>query len=260
MIKKLINKSIFIIYIFSSTHAQAIEAIHVMKKNQESPIPIMSSSNISFEIVRFKGDKEKRKTRSFFRFEKNYNSNQIIKKTLIRFESPKSIKGTGLLSWLKRDNTTTQWLFLPRLKISKKIKSKDQSKSFMGTDFIFEDLSPLNINDYVFNFSEKSYVNEKLCYVINCLPKANSSYYKKVYFIDVQNFQACKIIFYDSKEDIDKILYVYGIYKKEEYWSPKQLKMEKENGNYTLMNIKFFNPNAMLHDSLFTESYLEKLN
>lgn len=245
---------------FSVVGAEGIDAIGVMEKNQKSPIPIMSISNISFEIVRFKRDKEKRKIRAFSRLEKNYNSNSIIKKTLIRFKSPKSINGTGLLSWLNIDKTTTQWLFLPRLKVSKKIKSKDQSKSFMGTDFIFEDLSPIDLNNYEFNFSEKSYTDEELCYVIHCSPKTPSSYYKKVYFIDVENFQVRKIIFYDSKDNIDKTLYVYDIYKKEKYWSPKQLKMERVNGNYTLMNIESFDPNAFLEDSLFTESYLTNLN
>ena len=50
-----------------------------------------------------------------------------------------------------------QWFFLPKLKVAKRVKSKEKGKSFMSTDFIYEDLESRGIDDdhYVIDSYEK---------------------------------------------------------------------------------------------------------
>ena len=95
---------------------------------------------------------------------------------MVKFLEPKSVKGTGLLRWTKEDGSSDQWFFLPKLKMAKKVKSKEKSKSFMSTDFIYEDLENRNINDDIFQYEGQEIVNGNSCAVISSTPIKDSSY------------------------------------------------------------------------------------
>ena len=141
-------------------------AIDVMKKVLHAPKPTSSISEINLEIVRKKMGKTKSKTRAFFRYDKQYNSGNYSKKSLVKFLKPKSIYGTGLLTWIGTDGSSDQWFFLPKLKVAKRVKSKEKGKSFMSTDFIYEDLESRKTGQDSLVLLRTEYLNGKSCQVI----------------------------------------------------------------------------------------------
>ena len=142
---------IFVVYFsFVYSFDKNYTAIGVMEKVMNTPKPLSSISEIHLEIVRKKSGKTKRKTRAFLKYDKQYGSGEHSKKSLVKFLKPKSVNGTGLLSWIKTDGSSDQWFFLPKLKLAKRVKSKEKGKAFMATDFIYEDLDNRNINDDTF--------------------------------------------------------------------------------------------------------------
>ena len=95
----------------------------------------------------------------------------------MKFLKPKSVNGTGLLSWIKTDGSSDQWFFLPKLKLAKRVKSKEKGKSFMATDFIYEDLDNRNINDDTFILDGIKKVDNHSCIVLLSKPIRKSSYW-----------------------------------------------------------------------------------
>ena len=62
------------------------------------------------------------------------------KRSLVTFDLPKAIKGTGLLTHENKGRDDERWLYLPALKKTRRISGSDKSDTFMGTDFAYEDL------------------------------------------------------------------------------------------------------------------------
>ena len=131
----------YIIFLmFSFLKGEDLTAEQIIKKIELNPKPNTSVTEVKLEISRYKRNKEKVKIREFTRFQKFYNSGKFKSKSIVRFYKPKIVKGAGLLSWVRKNGLTDQWIFLPKLKAAKEIKAKEKSKKFMGTDFRYEDL------------------------------------------------------------------------------------------------------------------------
>ena len=248
-----------ILYSFSLGMGQHLTAIEIMEKVFSTPKPNTSLSDIKLEIIRIKRGKEKVKVREFTRFQKYYNSEKFKSKSLLRFQKPLAIKGTGLLSWDYRNGKTDQWFFLPKLKISKRVKAKQRSKSFMGTDFIYEDLESRKTGQDSLALVGMEYVNSQQCRVIMAWPKTESAYHSRKIWVNSQNWNIQKIEFYIYETEKIKTLTVLDFIKVNGFISPGKMVMSKESGKKTVMEIKNFKPNVGLKDEIFSESFLIKI-
>ena len=255
-----LNKFFIIIIYFSFLYSaeEDYTAIGVMEKVMTAPKPESSISEIHLEFVRNKFGKIKRKTRAFLRYEKQYKSGEHSRKSLVKFLKPKSVNGTGLLSWIKDDGSSDQWFFLPKLKMAKRVKSKEKGKSFMATDFIYEDLESRSINDDTFILDGTEKVDGHNCVILLSRPVKKSSYWGKKIFVDDKLWQIRKVEFFTNESVLDKTLFLKDIVKKENYWLPTIMEMHKSNGDYTIMKIEAFKPDAKLDDEIFTESFLKQ--
>ena len=257
-----INKYLKFIIIISSVYSSdnTYNVMDVMEKVVNTPKPLSSISEIQLEIVRLRSGKTKRKSRAFLKYDKQYISGDYIKKSLVKFLEPKSIRGTGLLSWIKTDGSSDQWFFLPKLKVAKRVKSKEKGKSFMGTDFKYEDLENRNISDDTFVINGMEEVDNHECIVIISKPIKQSSYWAKKIFVDKHLFQIRKIEFFSKESILEKTLYVKKLVKNGDYWFPSILEMRKPNDNHTIMRVDGFKPDVELDDEIFTKSFLSSLN
>jgi len=240
--------------------AKNYNAIDIMQRVNSSSKPNSSISEIELEIVKKKHNKIKSKSRSFLRYEKRYTTGEYKKKSLVKFLKPNSISGTSLLSWIKNNGSSEQWFYIPKLKVSKKVKSKERSKSFMSTDFIYEDLETRHISDDVYSIEGKSKVGDNDCIVILSKPIKESYYQYKKIFVDEKIWQIRKVEFYSSEKGLIKTLFLKEIMQKGQYWFPSVMEMITINGNYTNMKIVGFKPGVLLDDEIFTESFLENMD
>ena len=208
------------------------------------------------EIIRNRNGKSKKKIRSFLRYEKFYNNKSYLKKTLVKFLEPKSVKGTSLLSWVKDDGNSDVWFFLPKLKVAKKIKSKEKGKSFMATDFIYEDFDRRQLGDDIFLLDDESNVDCYNCLVIQSSPIKDSAYFSKKIYVDKKILQVRKVEFFESKSVLSKTLLIKEMLKKDKYWIPTLMEMWKPNGNHTIMKVKAYKPGVELDDAVFTKEFL----
>ena len=222
------------------------------------PKPESSITEIRLEITRMKKSKKKVKVREFTRYEKVYKSGKFKSKSLARFHKPTIVKGTSFLSWVYKNGKTEQWFSLPKIQKAKKVKANDRAKSFLNTDFTYEDLENRSFGlDSLANLGSET-LDGKICKVIMAWPKDKSSYFARKIWVNSQSWRIAKIEYYASESEIEKTLYVSDFIKKNGFSIAGKMVMEKGNGDKTVMEVMSYKPDIGLQDEVFTKAYLIK--
>ena len=95
-------------------------------------------------------------------------------KTIMFFESPADVRGTGMFSIDYKDGNQSddQWLYLPSLHKSTRISGGDKSGSFMGSDLTYADMTKKNTNNYDYQLlKESEKVDGEDAWVIEARPR-----------------------------------------------------------------------------------------
>ena len=256
----MIKNFVIIFTLFTVLNSQDFTVEEIVNRVAITPKPSTSITEVKLEITRFKRNKEKVKVREFTRFQKFYDKGKYKSKSIIRFHTPKIVKGAGLLSWVKKNGKTNQWIFLPKLKTAKEIRAKEKSKIFMGTDFRYEDLEIRTLEQDSLVIVGNEYFDGFQCKVLMAYPKDESIYFSRKIWVNTSNWQISKIEFYIDEFIKEKTLTFSNFIIDGEYITPGILSMVLEdNNNKTVMTIKSFKPNIGLKDEVFSESFLIKI-
>lgn len=145
---------------------------------------------------------------------------------------PKSMYGTATLSIQRKgEPDSTRWIYLPYINKAK-MQRVSQTKSgssakILDTDYTHEDTKPINKEDFNYSTSEKDKDNssentkniqnnkytdkesDNTLYVIEVHPdnsqaRKNSSYSKRIYYIDKKTFLIRQIDYYDTFGNLTK--------------------------------------------------------
>jgi len=141
--------------------------------------------------------------------------------TLVRFLSPKSVKGVTLLNI---DDGEKIYLYMPAYGKARRIAGSSKGDEFMGTGLSYEDMSM----DYEDKDYEKNLLEETDSeYIIEVLPSGEDvSYEKIILHVDKENFYAKKVEFYETGSESTKTLTI------------DKIKLD-DNGKVTPMEIVF---------------------
>ncbi len=182
-------------------------------------------------------------------------------KTLITFQFPRDIKGTGLLSFEHIEATDDQWLYLPALKRVKRIASKNKSGSFVGSEFSYEDISSNKPAKYTYKYLRDDMYDSTPVWVIERYPRdPNSGYTKIITWVDQSNYQTVKHEFFDRKGAPLKIESVQGITRYlGKFWRPSEITMDNlQTHKKTILTFKGWKFQQRLKASVFTKRSLER--
>jgi outer membrane lipoprotein-sorting protein len=127
-------------------------------------------------------------------------------KSLMEFLSPADVKGTKMLTHEHLNRDDDQWMYLPALKRTKRIASRNKSGSFMGSEFSYEDVANASWEEYTYQDDLKEVRLEGVaCYQGTRIPKdKNSGYTKQVTWIDKATLLVKKVDYYDRKQELLK--------------------------------------------------------
>jgi outer membrane lipoprotein-sorting protein len=211
-------------------------------------------------VLRNKAGKEARRTLSLRTLE--VPDEDIGDKSLIVFDSPADIEGTGLLSHAKILEPDDQWLYLPALKRVKRISSVNKSGPFVGSEFAFEDFTALELNKYDYKYLRSEACGDLTCDVIERYPRyEHSGYTKQISWIDQEVFQVRKVEFYDRRGDLLKTLLLedYRHYA-EKYWRSHTFSMvNHQTGKSTDLLYGDYEFGEGLQDNDFVKGVLLRL-
>lgn len=184
-------------------------------------------------------------------------------KLLIVFDTPKSIRGTALLSFTHKVEPDDQWLYLPALARVKKIASRNKSGPFLGSEFAFEDLSAQEVEKYAYRYLREEVLDGVPCFVVERVPHDEySGYTRQVVWVDQDEYRVRKIDYYDRKLSRFKTLMVDGFQRyAEAYWKPGRMLMTNhENGRSTeLLWSEYAFGNGLTADRDFSTNSLKRV-
>ncbi len=179
-----------------------LTALDVMKKVDQVNMTMDQSSTVKMTLIDSLGNK---RTIITLRRHKHYGGKEgIDNKSVFFTEFPPDQKGTGFLIWdyAIEGKPDDLWLYLPSLRTVRRMTTRDQHDSFMGSDLTFADMGArrLDEDEHKLLFEGVCKGLNEHCYVIDSIPKEkNSPYGKKRYFIAKKGWVAKKVEFYDRK-------------------------------------------------------------
>ncbi|MEM1229863.1 MAG: outer membrane lipoprotein-sorting protein [Pseudomonadota bacterium] len=163
--------------------------------------------------------------------------------TLVTFERPKAIRGTGLLSHAHPSRDDDQWLYLPALRRVKKIGARNRSGPFLGSEFAFEDLTSTPVEKFEDRYLRREACAKDECYVINRRPlDAFSGYQRQTLWVDTQGLRVLRIEYFDRQERLKKTLVADDFEQHQDrFWRPRRMEMTNaRTGKSTLLYWQYF--------------------
>ena len=159
-------------------------------------------AEVSLEMVlRDRNGREDRRELSYRELEVDGDGN----KSLIVFDAPRAIKGTGLLSYSHLDRQDDQWLYLPALKRVKKVAARNKSGPFLGSEFAFEDMTAFELERFTYQLLGQDDCGDERCYQVERVPlDAQSCYSRHVVYMDTSALRIRQIDYYNREGELNK--------------------------------------------------------
>jgi len=184
-------------------------------------------------------------------------------KSLTIFDNPRDVKGTAFLNFTHKIGDDDQWIYLPALKRVKRISSRNQSGSFMASEFAYEDISSQEVEKYTYKWIRDEVYNGQECFVIERYPvdKKNSGYTRQISWIDKNEYFKWKVEYYDRKNSLLKTLTAKQ-YKKylDKYWRADEMNMiNHQTGKSTKLIMSNYKFRTGLKDRDFNKNSLKRV-
>lgn len=229
----------------------------ILLKVNERPDGDTRKSLMTMELINKRGSK---RVRSMLSYSKDFGND---KKTILFFQEPADVKGTGFLTWdySEDDKDDDRWLYLPAMKKNRRISGTSAKKEyFMGSDFTYDDMGSRDVDSDNHKLLREEKVNGVNCWVIESTPKNSAEQYsKKIGWIRKDNFIAVKVEYYDKQDALMKVLEVDGVKEIDGFWTATRMTMNNlQREHKTIISIESMNYNMSLDDNLFTVNSLEK--
>lgn len=201
----------------------------------------------------------KTRERTVIFFSKDYGKDS---KSLMFFQSPADVKGTGFLQYEYDDPSKEddRWLYMPALKKVKRITGSSKSDYFMGTDFTYDDMGDRSVDEDKHKLLREEEVDGIKCWVVKSIPKDKDYMYSKTTkWIRQDALIPIKVEFYDKQDNLLKILTVFDIRKQDGYWTVFKMEMDNiQDMHKTILEIEEMYYDIGLKDNLFRVSTLER--
>ena len=105
-----------------------------------------------------------------------------------------------------KKESNKQWLYLPNFKRIKKINSKNQAGSFMGSEFSYEDIAGHEIYKYTYKLLEEN----KDSWIVESKPTSDSGYTKMITTISKTYYNPIKVQYFDRRTELLKTSSIEG--------------------------------------------------
>lgn len=184
---------------------------------------------------------------------------------LLEFTSPQDVAGTATLTLQHSKRQDDQWLFLPALRMSKRISASKRSDRFMGTEMTYEDLSTYlsePLDNYEYKLLGEETIDGRTAHQIEALPRQGTltQYSKRQLWIDKETNLMLRTDFYDKKGNLLKMYKAYDIKPVGDSGFFRAYRVEVENvqtGNKTKVDYSDFAINQGVDGQMFSKTYLE---
>jgi len=250
--------------LLASSFVFAETADEVYNKSQTLKAPETSQCWIAVDLYNKGKHEEHRDLRQMGR-----DNNELIE-TVFDFRSPSSVKDTRIMQAAKANKEDDKWIYLPSLRTCRRIATAERQKSFVGTDYTYNDMDRREPGEDTCDMLEENTskkVGDKTynCWKIKATPvKKNLEYAYKHIWIDKETYIPVYQEYYDKK---DALLKISSVEKLEIVTAPKtgkkypmRLINKLENvqtQHSTVITIQKYILDEPISSKYFTQSWLQ---
>lgn len=178
-------------------------------------------------------------------------------KFLVYFSRPSDVRNMTYLVWKHTGKDDDRWLYQPALDLVKRIAAGDKRTSFVGSDFLYEDVSGRRVEEDAHELLRE----EEKAYVLRNTPKDKGSVEFAHYdvWIDKATFMPVKAEYYDASGR--KYRLVEALEVKEIQGHPTVVKSKASNlgsGGNTVSEFTEVTYDLGIPDDIFAERYLRQ--
>ncbi len=178
-------------------------------------------------------------------------------KYFVYFQKPTDVRRMAYMVHKHIDKDDDRWLFMPNLDLVKRIAAGDKRTSFVGSHFLYEDVSGRNLQEDAHELTETT----ETAYIVKNTPKKPDTveFSSFTVWIDRKTMVPTKMEFFDKNNKLYRTIESKKVEKIGEFYTVTQSTViDLGTGGKTEMTFSEVQYNIKLEDDLFTERYLRK--
>ena len=240
--------------------AFALDGREVMQNAYDVKEPYFSHALVQMDLVSKDGAVESRQVEEYGRSKNN------IKDAVFVFRTPASVANTRFLQKENKDKDDDKWIYLPKLKQTTIIASSDGDKSFVGTEFTYDDMSTREVDEDTHELLAESEKKGNFdCAKVKSTPKdpKSSQYMYRISWVDKKTWIPVYIELYDKKGQLLKVNEITSIQHPTGvnnivYDIPTESHMKNvQNGRATNLKILKLDVDKKIPAGVFTTNFLD---
>ena len=175
----------------------------------------------------------------------------------IFFHGPADVKGTSFLVWKYPGKDSDRWIYVPALKLVKRIAADDKRSSFVGSDFTYEDVSGRNLQDETHALVRKEELGGRPAYVVESKPKTVIDYSRRLSWIDSERWLPLKEEYFDARNQPLRTFTADKVEQTGKQWTVMARSMKNlQSAHRTEVVYQAMEYDIGLKQDIFTERYL----
>ena len=177
----------------------------------------------------------------------------------IYFHRPPDVRDLAFLVWKYPGRDDDRWLYVPALKLVRRIAASDKHTSFVGSDFSYEDVSGREPEDDTHKLLREEKLGERDTWVVESTPKEaeGADFSRKVSWIDKATWLPLKEEYYDRRGDLARVFTGEELKEVQGYWTVTRRVMKNvQSGHRTEVVLADVRYNQKLSADLFSERAL----
>lgn len=177
----------------------------------------------------------------------------------IYFHEPADVKGTAFLVWKYPAREDDRWIFIPAIKLVRRIAADDKRSSFVGSDFTYEDVSGREVEDETHSLLGEETLEGRPVFKIESTPKAKVDYVRRLSWIDRERGLPLKEEYYDVRGELLRTFTADEVREVDGHWTATRRSMrDAQSGHRTEVIYEEVNYGVGLGEDLFSERYLRR--
>lgn len=243
----------FISLLFLAQGLFALDGTEIAQRAHDVAESKTTHSAVAMTLIDKNGKEDPRMIEEFGMKENDLST------TIMIFKSPATVKDTRFMQKENDGSSDDKWIFLPALKKVRRIASSDGDKSFMGTDFTYDDMETRDVERDSHELIKEESVGEDECYVVKAtsIDPEDSQYSYRISWIRKDNFVPVKMEMYDKSGDLVKVMQVLDLQQISGYWTPLEAIMENvQTGHKTKISVKKIVFDEGVDKRVFSQNFL----
>lgn len=255
-VRQLALLTVLVLVIVSPGHARAQSAEEIVDQSLKT---FYSAGNdmrarLTMRLVNSRG---KSRTREITMLRLN-TSESNDQRYYIYFHSPTDIKGTAFLVWKYPLQEDDRWIFIPAVRLVKRIAADDKRSSFVGSDFTYEDISGRDVSDETHTLLRSETIGDRPVHVIKSEPKVVYDYASRLSWIDEERLLPLREEYVDVRGQTIRVFTAEKVEQVEGHWTVMLRTMENtQTGHQTEVVFSEVEYDQQLKPAFFEERYLQ---